>query len=367
MNALLGILDPNMSASSQPPMFGSSNTAVARASGTAASPEQAASLFAPSEEMEDEDADIEQRLQDALAQLEAALAAGDLGTAGTLESLIASLQALLGGGGSPLDGLLSSAPAGDLTSGGSPGGVPSTASGGAGAGYGGSRPTGGVVSGGGSNESVSSAADDSDIPPPPAAGPAPNVAPSNARGGSIKGLDPLASDALRRAGLSSDDVSQGEGNAQASAGYHLAEPGSDYTAAADIRTSSMSGKQIRKVLDNLGEQGFAAWYRHGSDWSGNEHIHAVYAGIPMKGELEGQVRSFLAGHSGLSSDAVERDAFAPSPRAKQVVHALFTHRENRVSVQPSTPAGAAASEKQTPPVSPTRSSKNVSHGPGGAA
>jgi len=53
------------------------------------------------------------------------------------------------------------------------------------------------------------------------------------------------------------------------------------------------------------EQGFSAWYREpdADGWPADEaaHIHAVFAGVPMKVRLEGQVRDFLAGLSGLVS------------------------------------------------------------------
>lgn len=41
-------------------------------------------------------------------------------------------------------------------------------------------------------------------------------------------------------------------------------------------------------------QGFAAFYRHEGKWKGREHIHAIYALLPMKRQLRGQVREFLA-------------------------------------------------------------------------
>lgn len=110
--------------------------------------------------------------------------------------------------------------------------------------------------------------------------------------GSIKGMDPLASSALRRAGLTADDVMQGLGNVDASAGIHLAEPGSTYTAAVDIRVRGRSDTDIGQVLHNMRLQGFAAWYRPPSlAWG--RHIHAIYAGVPLKESSEKQVRDFI--------------------------------------------------------------------------
>ena len=122
------------------------------------------------------------------------------------------------------------------------------------------------------------------------------------------GLHPDASDRLRCIGIDADDISQTIGSAPASAGYHAKDgtvDGKPYTAAVDLRTVGRSEAQIRTLLSNLGERGFAAWYRKpGADgWPSSEapHIHAVYAGCPMKAELDGQVRDFRDGKNGLAS------------------------------------------------------------------
>jgi hypothetical protein len=145
-------------------------------------------------------------------------------------------------------------------------------------------------------------------------------------GSSIKGLDPVASDALRKAGFSEDDVSQGLGNAPASKGTHLAEPGSKYTAAVDLRTSGKSKQEINAMVERLRAQGFAAWYR---DWSGNEHIHAVYAGIPLKDSLQSQVQSFMQGGTGLAGGGNDGTITAQD---KSTVESLYKQRQNKVAV-----------------------------------
>ena len=43
----------------------------------------------------------------------------------------------------------------------------------------------------------------------------------------------------------------------------------------------------------MAKQGFAAFYRHEGKWRGHEHVHAVYALLPMKIQLRRQVREFL--------------------------------------------------------------------------
>jgi|GEM_PF-801988 len=125
------------------------------------------------------------------------------------------------------------------------------------------------------------------------------------------GLHPEASDRLRCAGVSASRITQTIGSAPASAGYHAADGsanGLDYCAAVDLRTRDLSTAQVRELLDQLGRNGFAAWYRQpGADgWPSSQapHIHAVFAGVRMKSQLRGQVRDFLENRNGLSSHTV---------------------------------------------------------------
>lgn len=122
------------------------------------------------------------------------------------------------------------------------------------------------------------------------------------------GLHPEASDRLRCAGVTESRISQTIGSAPASAGYHAADGtanGLDYCAAVDLRTRDLSTAQILELLDRLGRNGFAAWYRQpGADgWPSSQspHIHAVFAGVEMKSQLREQVRDFLENKNGLSS------------------------------------------------------------------
>lgn len=143
------------------------------------------------------------------------------------------------------------------------------------------------------------------------------------------GLHPDASDRLRCIGISASEISQTIGNAPASAGYHAKDGtanGLPYTAAIDIRTVGRTESQIRALLSDLGQQGFAAWYRKpGSDgWPSSEapHIHAVYAGCAMKVQLDGQVKDYHAGLNGLSSHT--RYTFWVAPNAiRESVYKLW--------------------------------------------
>lgn len=143
------------------------------------------------------------------------------------------------------------------------------------------------------------------------------------------GLHPEASDRLRCAGVSASRISQTIGSAPASAGYHASDGtvnGLDYCAAVDLRTRDLTTTQVRELLDQLGRNGFAAWYRQpGSDgWPASQapHIHAVFAGVRMKSQLRGQVRDFLENRNGLSSHSVYQFWDIP-PEVMSLIAELF--------------------------------------------
>jgi hypothetical protein len=144
------------------------------------------------------------------------------------------------------------------------------------------------------------------------------------------GLHPEASDRLRCAGIDdADRVTQTIGNAAASAGYHAEDGrvgGEPYCAAVDLRARDLDQREITDLLIRLGENGFAAWYRWpGHDgWPADEapHIHAVFAGVPMKNALEGQVEDFLVGLNGLASH--RHYSFWEAPQAiLDIIRLLF--------------------------------------------
>jgi hypothetical protein len=156
----------------------------------------------------------------------------------------------------------------------------------------------------------------------PAAGPAALTQPLLAFG-----LHPRASDGLRAAGVSAWRITQTIGNAAASAGYHKQDGsvnGHPYTAAVDLSVRNLTTTQIHNLLERLAKVGFAGWYRQdGHDgWSGANHIHAVYANCLMKSVLRAQVRSWLVGRNGLTSNTLYR-FHTFSTTAKNVVKGKF--------------------------------------------
>jgi hypothetical protein len=118
------------------------------------------------------------------------------------------------------------------------------------------------------------------------------------------GMAPVAFEAYTRAcyraGIHPDRIGQTIGDHPLSRGYHkrdgvlvISREKVDYCAAVDLGVFDLSEAQIKRFLNELARQGFACWYRHGGKWTGGEHIHAIYALLPMKPQLRGQVRQFL--------------------------------------------------------------------------
>jgi hypothetical protein len=88
-------------------------------------------------------------------------------------------------------------------------------------------------------------------------------------------------------------ISQTLGNYPRSKGYHLRDGtlnGEAYSAALDLGVDDLRPHKRAELLEALARVGFAAWYRSGPKWKNDEHIHAVYAGLPMKPKLQSQVR-----------------------------------------------------------------------------
>jgi hypothetical protein len=95
-------------------------------------------------------------------------------------------------------------------------------------------------------------------------------------------------------------IGQTIGDHPRSVGYHKRDgvilvngQKEEYCAAIDLGTWDLEDARINRFVRELGKQGFAAWYRHGPNWKNGEHIHAIYAFLPMKRQLRGQVLLYL--------------------------------------------------------------------------
>ncbi len=145
------------------------------------------------------------------------------------------------------------------------------------------------------------------------------------------GMCQAASDAFRATGIGQNIV-QTIGNAPASAGVHAQDgilDGEPYCAAADISVLhpvALTDADIQSALSRLADHGFAGYYRKpgslGWPICDEVHIHAVFAGIPMKRALRNQIHAWLHGLNGLAHEA-DYTYWQPSESQQQIVRALF--------------------------------------------
>ena len=121
-----------------------------------------------------------------------------------------------------------------------------------------------------------------------------------------EGLHPEAYSRLKKLALT-HRITQGINHSSERGNVHdtdLSLDGKPYTGAVDISVRCLTQSQIKLLLGNLADLGFAAWYRTpGKDgWSGPRHIHAVWAGCRLKAILRSQVEEWLEGKNGLASN-----------------------------------------------------------------
>jgi hypothetical protein len=121
-----------------------------------------------------------------------------------------------------------------------------------------------------------------------------------------QGLHPDAYSALQAISVA-HRITQGMNGSSDRGNVHQADTtinGKSYTAAVDISVRCLTPVQIKDLLGRLAGAGFSAWYRKQGqdDWTGPPHIHAVWAGSPLKPFLRYQVESWLDGRNGLSSN-----------------------------------------------------------------
>jgi hypothetical protein len=157
-------------------------------------------------------------------------------------------------------------------------------------------------------------------------------------------------------------IVQSIGSAPASAGFHKRDgyvmadgERAPYCAAVDISVKGLSINEIRAFLEALAWWGFAAWFRHGGAWANNLHIHAVYAGLPMKDVLKQQVIDFLNGRDGLASHGDET-FYTASDAQDDYIISLFKW-SNRGAAAPPAPPKSPQPEPQ--PAKPTQPSVTV--------
>jgi hypothetical protein len=131
-------------------------------------------------------------------------------------------------------------------------------------------------------------------------------------------------------------IMQTIGDAAASGGVHAQDGtlnGQQYCAAVDLRTRDLTRSQVKHLLRRLAECGFACWYRYTGAFTSNEHIHAIYAALPMKVALRRQITDFLNDRDGLRGHGEEKFYTAP-PATDAIIRAMFYHANgSHVGVQ----------------------------------
>ncbi|WP_152032438.1 MULTISPECIES: hypothetical protein [Pseudomonas] len=121
-----------------------------------------------------------------------------------------------------------------------------------------------------------------------------------------EGLYPNALTGLNKLGLSAR-ITQAWNPAPAASNVHGTDSAIDgvaYTGAVDLSTRCLDETQIKRLLKELTNTGFIAWYRKdGVDgWTGSNHVHAVWVGDTLKTVLRRQVTSWTKRKNGLRSD-----------------------------------------------------------------
>ena len=145
-----------------------------------------------------------------------------------------------------------------------------------------------------------------------------------------EGLHPEAYSKLKKLAIA-HRITQGINHSSERGNVHdtdLTVDGKPYTGAVDISVRCLTQRQIKVLLGDLADLGFASWYRTpGKDgWSGPPHIHAVWAGCRLKPVLRSQVEDWLEGKNGLASNEPYQ-FWQALPEMKEKVRKLY-HSSN---------------------------------------
>jgi hypothetical protein len=146
-------------------------------------------------------------------------------------------------------------------------------------------------------------------------------------------------------------VTQSVGFAKASAGYHApdgtvkTESGREsYCAATDTSVLWLELGEIRAWLNSLAWWGFVGWYRPWTtNGKPNYHLHIIYAGLPMKPQLDRQLVDFLNNRNGLAGSGVET-FFTGNVEQDDYIRALWrwsNHGGPKPPAPPKTPKPAS--------------------------
>ena len=136
-----------------------------------------------------------------------------------------------------------------------------------------------------------------------------------------KSVHPMTEALLRELGVPTEHVTQGYGNAAASAGFHTAEGvfgGRKYSSCVDLHWCDDYVNS--EFFSRFVAAGFCPFYRA---WEGNYHIHAVqvgltddHASVTILPGPRSQIVDFTRGLNGLVGHAKLTDQFAPNAKQR---------------------------------------------------
>lgn len=123
-------------------------------------------------------------------------------------------------------------------------------------------------------------------------------------------------------------VVQALGYAEKSKGFHAPDgtlKGKPYTAAMDLSVRGLTDNQIATWMDEMARAGIGSFFRDPDDplWRNNGHIHGFYCGLPMKPQLDSQVRDYKKGLNGLVSHKPVDGYFYPTPELVNICWNMF--------------------------------------------
>lgn len=166
------------------------------------------------------------------------------------------------------------------------------------------------------------------------------LAPFSPSASGFASIHPKMENGLEEIGIQSWRVTQGWGNAKASAGYHAYVGwvnGHRYSTCVDLSTSIGCTPEMKS---RLVAAGFAPFFRLEGVWANNQHIHCVYVGdLPLLAGPLQQAYDYTNGKNGLVGHAALTGPLAPTDEERAVVAQAIKTRVPHIAVDVISPNG----------------------------
>jgi hypothetical protein len=147
-------------------------------------------------------------------------------------------------------------------------------------------------------------------------------------------IHPLMAKALQEIGIENDQITQGFGNAEASAGFHRQESfckdsyGTHaFSSCVDLTWSLVSADLKSKLV----EASFCPFFRNSGSFANNKHIHAVYVGakdnhdhVTILAGPRSQIIDYTRGLNGLVGHAQLTGEYAPTEDEKKQIYKQYS-------------------------------------------